>query len=74
MELAAWQSVKAFVMVESCQLISLQPTRAIFGDSLGGVAACSSVEQERQALADLGYRDRRRPFFFPAVILARETR
>ena len=61
------------IVIESRQFVALKPTLAFSLDSSGGVASAGAAKDLSETFADLWNRDGRRPFFFPAVPLARET-
>src|SRR4029434_5123215 len=68
------QLVTLLPVIEARQLIALQALLARVQQMRPRVALIYLAHDHRDALANLGYRHRWRPFFFPARFLGPETR
>ena len=58
-----------FPMIEASEFVSHEASFALVFDAADGTASTDTVQDQREAFADLRNGDRRRPVFFPDELL-----
>ena len=62
-----------FPVIEASEFVSDEASFAFVLDAAGGTASAGTVQDQRDAFADLRNGNRRRPFFFPDGLLSPGT-